>query len=358
MFMRALLFAWSFLAAMGIAAWARAQEQELPAVLRVPEQDPRRGPRLEYMPGPAQCPDEKTFRREVAYWVDGRDHLAAASPDVVRVQLAWTPDGYVGTVTYTDAAGQSNVVTVTRDGGHCPMLARWVALKVSKHIPPKPPPPPCPVCQSCPVCTECAACPRCASPAPPPRCPPERRSWFMDLTIGLNAYGMMTWLLTPNVAPAVGVGVDVRGEIFSFGAEVRVVLPSGALATEKIPDKPSYYPVQFDLSQFTGLLVPCGRWKYLVGCALVQAGWIRWKTAVWEGTSPTWGLGARLGFEVPFAERFAVFGFGELLFAPDTPGVQFTDPPPKQPEADRANVRWEQPLASGFFAAGLQVHFK
>lgn len=354
--MRAQVLALLFLAAMAYAGRGRAEEarEELPAELRVPADDPRKGPRLEYTRGSLKCPDEKRFRREVAYWVDGRDHLAADSPDVVRVRFAWTPYGHVASVAYTDAAGHTTTLKVSKEGSeHCLLLARWVALKVSQRVPDKPSPEPCPPCAACAACPAPAECPMC--PACPP---PAKRPWYMDLTVGLSTYGMMTWLLTPNVAPAFGVGVDARGEIISVGGEFRAVMPSRVLVTEPIPGAGPSFPVEMDMSQFSLLIVPCARWSYFVGCAAVQAGFIYWKTSIEARGLVTYGLGPRLGFEVPFAERFAAFGFGEVLFAPGQASLEVTLPPPGMPDGPVANVRWEQPLASVFFGAGLSVKFK
>jgi hypothetical protein len=354
--MRALVVSLLLLAAMLLAGWGRAQgaQEELPPELRVPANDPRKGPRLEFVRGPAQCPDEKAFRRMVAVWLDGRDHLAADSPDVARVRLAWTPQGYVGTVEYTDAAGNTSKVTVTKEADHCPSLARNTALKVAKRVPPKPPPEPCPLCRSCPACAECLAPSRCPAYPPPPKPP-----WPMDLKVGLSAYGMMTWLLTPNVAPAIGVAVDARGEVISVAGEFRAVMPSRVIATERVTGAASSYPVELDVSQFSVLVVPCGRWKYFVGCAVAQAGFFLFKTSIQELDATAFGLGPRLGFEVPFAEeRFAVFGFGEALFTPRPAGVRFTNPPPGEPEDPAANVRWGQPVGSVFFGVGVSFKLK
>ena len=340
-----------------LAGWGRAQgaQDELPPELRVPANDPRKGARLEFVRGPAQCPDEKAFRRMVAVWVDGRDHLAADSPDVVRVRFAWTAQGYVGTVEYTDAAGNTTTQRVTREGNeHCRLLARWVALKVSYHIPDKPPPEPCPSCPSTPACPAPAECPMC------PMCPPPpKRPWYMDLKVALSAYGMMSWLLTPNVAPGIGVAADVRGQVISVAGEFRAVMPSRVIATERVPGASSSYPQEFDVSQFSWLVVPCARWRYFVGCGVGQVGFFLTQTSTQTVTQMIFGLGPRIGFEVPFAEdRFAVFGFGEALFSPYQGGIKFTNPPPGMPDVPAANVRWGPPVGSVFFGAGLSVHFK
>jgi hypothetical protein len=359
--MRAVVFALLFLAAMLLAGRGQAQDarEDLSAEFRVPANDPRKGPRLEFTSGPLKCPDEKRFRREVAYWVDGRDHLAADSSDVVRVRFAWTPHGHVASVAYTDAAGKTETLRVTKEGEeHCLLLARWVALKVSHRIPDKPPPEPCPACPACRVCVECKTCPPCVASCPLPEAPPKPPSWPMDLKIGLSAYGMMSWLLTPNVAPAVGVAIDTRGEVLSVGGEFRAVMPSRVLVTEPVPGAGSSFPVEMDVSQFSLLVVPCFRWKYFVGCAVGQLGTFIIQTRVQTGDDLVFGLGPRLGFEVPFADRFAVFGFGEALFAPFPAALKFTNPPPGMPDGPVPNVRWEQPVGSVFFGAGVSIHFK
>lgn len=350
-----------FFAAMGIAGRGRAQDarDNLPPELRAPAADPRKGPRLDFTGGPLKCPDEKRFRREVAYWVDGRDHLAADSPDVVRVRFAWTPHGHVASVAYTDAAGNTKTMKVTKEGReHCLLLARWVALKVSQYIPDKPPPAPCPACPSCPACPKCTACSPCVTSCPPPPSPPKPPPWPMDLKIGISAYGLMSWLLTPNVAPGVGVAVDARGEYISVAGEFRAVMPSRVIATEPLPGAGSYFPAEFDLSQFSVLVVPCFRWKYFVGCAVAQLGGFVYQTATRTSTDVVYGFGPRLGFEVPFAEQFAVFGFGEALFTPGPAGVQFTLPPKDDPTGPIANVFWDQPVGSIFFGAGLSFKIK
>ena len=179
----------------------------------------------------------------------------------------------------------------------------------------------------------------------------------MDLTVGLSTYVMMTAFLSADVGPAVGVAGSVGGEIFRVNVEFRGVLPSRAYAREVVPGATSSFPVEFDLSQLTALLVPCAAYKWFVGCGVAQFGWLIGKSSVSSGAIASYGFGPRLGFEVPFAERFAAFGFGEVLFAPTPAGFEFTEPVPGDPDAPRANTRWRQSVASGFFGAGVSVKF-
>jgi hypothetical protein len=150
------------------------------------------------------------------------------------------------------------------------------------------------------------------------------------------------------VGPGFGIGADVRGEVFSVGVELRGVLPGIIWGEGPVDPARPFSRAHTDLSQWTGLVVPCARYKYFVGCGVVQGGLNVTNSGVGGGIRPAFNLGPRVGFEVPFAERFAVFGFGEALFALLPSGLD--DVP--------HNVEWTQSPVSGFFAAGLSVNFK
>jgi hypothetical protein len=180
----------------------------------------------------------------------------------------------------------------------------------------------------------------------------------MDVKLAISAYGMMSWLLTPNAAPAVGLSVDARGEVISVGGELRAVLPSRVLMTERLPGATSSYPVEMDVSQVSLLLVPCTRWRYFVGCGVAQAGLFLYQTSAATEQGLVFGLGPRVGFEVPFAQRFAVFGFAEALFSIYKQGVEASDPPVGQPNGPIANVFWDPPIGAAFFGAGVSVRFE
>ena len=334
---------------------ARAQD----AAPAAPVDDPRRGPRLEYRQGPRECLTEDAFRSEVAIAAnDGVDHLYDSSPDVVRVWFEKIRGGYRGTIEYTDATGAKDVPEV-QTSYNCEILARWVASSVSDKIP-REPAPSCPVCPAPLPAPSCPACPRCGTSQPPaPRpVPLAKPPWRMDLSVGLSTYVMMSAFLSADVAPAFGIGGDVRGEVLGIGAEFRFVLPSRAYARERIPGATSSYPQEFDLSELSVSLVPCARYKYFVGCGVAHVGALIWQTVDTTGLGVSFSLGPRVGFEVPFAERFAVFGFGEVLFTPAKVGLLFNLPDPKYPDEPPANTKWVQSVASGFFGAGVSVKFK
>lgn len=337
-----------------LSAAMPARAQQLPPVQSAPDDDPRRGPRLEYTRGPAECLPEDQFRSEVAIAAhDGIDHLHAGSPDVVRVWFEKIRGGFRGTVEYTDKTGAKDPPQI-HTSDHCHLLARWVASTVGETIP-RPPAPTCPPCPA----PACPACRVCGTSQPPPPCPvlPNPPPWRMDLSVGLSTYVAMSTFFSSNVGPVVAVAGEVRGEVVGVAAEFRIVLPSRTYALEPVPGTTSSYPQEFDLSQLSALLVPCARYKYFVGCAVAQFGSILTQNRR-LATLLSYSFGPRLGFEVPFAERFAAFGFGEVLFAPDPAGIDFIYPDPENPGVPPANTGWTQSVASGFFGVGVSVKFR
>ena len=349
----------------GVAAFwhaARALAQQLPPAEEAPKDDPRKGPRLEYKRGPAQCLAENDFRSEVAIALDGVDHLATDSPDLVQVRFERNAGGgFKATIVHTNALGEQSAPKVLTYY-NCEILGRHAGWWVSRLVPPAPDPPPPPPCPATPAppCAPCPACQECgrARPSIPCPLPPTPPPWRMDLSVGVGAYAMMTAFLSADVGPAVGLTGSVAGEIFSLNAELRLVIPSRAHARATIPGLTPNYPVDFDLSQVSGLLVPCARYKFLLACGVGQISALMMQSSVSGLMVASFGLGPRLGFEVPFAERFAAFAFGEVLFNPAPASFSFILPDPNYPEEPPANTRWTQPVASGFFGAGVSIKFR
>src|SRR5262249_43442700 len=117
----------------------------------------------------------------------------------------------------------------------------------------------------------------------------------------------------------------------------------------------SFTTVEEDVSEWTALLLPCYRYGYFVGCAAVQGGAIVAKGDRTEITA--WGMlsfGPRVGFEVGFKDRFAVFGFGEALIRAFSPILK-----PFETREDGSlvsyNSQWVPSPLTGFFAVGLLV---
>jgi hypothetical protein len=179
----------------------------------------------------------------------------------------------------------------------------------------------------------------------------------MDLSVGVSTYVLMSAFLSADVAPGFAIRGEAGGEIFSIGAEFRAVLPSRTYAREPVPGATSSYPVEFDLSQLSALVTPCARYKYFVGCGVAQLGFLWAQSSVAQGVLPLYNFGPRVGFDIPFATRFSVFGFGEVLFSPSPPELAFTVPIPGT-AGPPGNTLWRMPVAVAYFGAGMSLQFK
>lgn len=180
----------------------------------------------------------------------------------------------------------------------------------------------------------------------------------MDFSAVIHTVLMMTAGLTDNVGPAFQAGAEARLDNtaygFSFGLEVRGVLPGKVVATEPfntdLGEAPG--PQAFDIGQVGVQAVPCLRFaKYFAGCGVVQAFWVLTSDEVFAQI-PGGAAGPRVSVEIPFAWRLAFFGLAEALFPivaakrPFFAGSQGPLGP---------YVQWTQSPASGFFAAGLSL---
>lgn len=160
----------------------------------------------------------------------------------------------------------------------------------------------------------------------------------MDITPVLLAGALLSAGFTADPGPGAWLSGELRfGDSFSAGAEARVLFPSRAVPSAGDP---------FDVTAATLALVPCYRWKVLLGCAVADIGFL----ALGGVTSPagepvlaTLGVGPRLAVHIPFAERFGVRIFGDLRIAPIPTRARFID----------TGGRWESNVASGLFGVGL-----
>lgn len=127
----------------------------------------------------------------------------------------------------------------------------------------------------------------------------------------------------------------------SAGVETRALFPTKALI--RSDGKP------LDISQVTAALVPCVRYKWVAGCAIADVGVI-----IGGGPPPltfrkggivtAFGVGPRLAFQFPFAERFMVRAFAELRISPLDTGFVVGANDPRI---------WHNPLVCGLFGLGF-----
>lgn len=126
-----------------------------------------------------------------------------------------------------------------------------------------------------------------------------------------------------NVAaqPALGywLSAEARGERWSLGVEMRALLPARAL---------DLGGAALDLASATGLVVPCLRWRWLGGCAVIEAGGVfvtgPAASAPTGLASAMLGLGLRARVDVPVTAGIEVRAFGDLLGYPAVLSAQGT----------------------------------
>ncbi len=175
------------------------------------------------------------------------------------------------------------------------------------------------------------------------------KSGPVDLPLFVTAGALISAGLTEDVGPGLYAGVGARPiDFLSVAAELRAVLPSKATARDPV-DAAKAVAAQpsFDFSNMSLLVVPCFHLSYFLGCAVGQVGVsIAQRRLLSEG-AVGFGLGPRLGIEIPFADRFVAHAFGEALFATV----------PAQVSIESANALWRQSIVSGFFGAGLSFRF-
>ena len=354
------------LAVLSAAATARAQDAA-PVVL-VESVIPTR---LEYTAAPG-CFDEETFHHAVASFMEkGRDPFDASAPVVLRVTFKKVRGGYRGSVQKIPAAGEP-WPEEDWTGPTCEGVFREIARLASMSVlgppkpaqpppapapdttpPPDPPkPPPDPVPSQVPrVAPASFAQLHFTPPQPPPPPPP------MDLTITLSTAFVLTAGFTADVGPAVQLAGGLRYDWFSLDLELRGVFPGRVVASEQLDPNVPRPPRAFDLSQMSAQLVPCARFAtYFAGCGVVGA-YVQVTQDRTQGNNvfPGWIIGPRFGVEVPFAQRFAVFGFAEALFAPMYSFQEYAVVPEQE---DSPGIRWDQSIVSGFFGVGVSVKFK
>lgn len=177
----------------------------------------------------------------------------------------------------------------------------------------------------------------------------------MDITLGLGAYGLMAVGLTLNATGGGAIQGTVGGESWSMGVEFRALAPGMIATREPIDPTQPTIPAYINVFDFSAVLAPCYKWKYLSGCAAVKAGLLYFWDDTQAQMAPTFSLGPRLKFEYPFADRFAVFALAEALFVPlqNRIALEASADPTK-----RRNGVWVQSPVEGNFGAGLAVYFK
>jgi hypothetical protein len=319
---------------------------------------------LEYVlgKGAGGCPGEADFRERTQASFDYADPFVAsgtAAPVKIRVAVAKAGPRYRGTVTIL-AEGRAARESA-EEHENCDALVWVLANRMTLAIARKPKP-------ACPACPRCEACPApepCPAPVPSKPEPPKEETCDaacvkkkvdelcqkyghcpnMGPTLAIMGGGLLTAGWASVVGPGAFLGGEVKWEKFSIGVEARGTFPTQAQRYYKSP------PTS-DLFSFSGLIVPCGRYKWLLGCGLVEVG--QWTFTVpndpkGNASDLLLSLGLRGGVDVPLAAGFSIRGFADFAFHPLAPYVDVTD----HTDPSQSIRTWQLPWISGFF--GLAV---
>ena len=318
--------------------------------------------------GTQGCDDEAFFRRMVASELEVADPFVPAGPATHELEVRIQKDapGFRAAVKLRDAAGKE---VYYRD-----FLERTCADAVDRAVivsmltvfppvrmatgPPAPPPPPAPT-----VDLASGLERRVAELLAREKVQDEKLSSLearlsaledvgtgkkkkekqktMDITFALSAGALLTAGLTPDVGPGVWLGGEGSSGPISIGVEARAVLPW----------RVRIGPRDFDFSQYVGLLVPCGRYKYFFGCAVAGGGVdlsyssdpSLYKSSIFV---PILQFGGRLGAEIPFGDSIVgARAWGEVLYTT----------PPSTVYYYAEEGEWDRPQVSAFFGLGLVV---
>jgi len=316
------------------------------------------------------CPGEAVLRERSADLFEFRDPFVPAgtrASSTFRVQIEREGKGWRATLTHLDAGG--NAVASTRErhdscDGLVYLLAHDVKLAISRPPPAPAVPPPSPAPAIEPGLekellrrldrleeTQEAQDEKIAALEQKDR---AQRALIeklkreledgkkMNLTYTLSTGVLLTANLTSNVGPGVWVAGDLRSGPLVLGLDLRAVLPSRVVVG----------PYDLDLSQFVGLVTPCGRYSVFFGCVVAGAGLQVGYDSNFDPRvpparyAPLVQLGGRAGVEVPLGEtRFAIRGWGEVLYT--TPSWEFG--------YDNLEYVVQRPDVSAFFGLGFVV---
>jgi len=213
---------------------------------------------------------------------------------------------------------------------------------------------PAPACPSCPGCPTCAA-PKtaivetcdaaCMEKIEARLCAKYGRC--MGPTLTVMGGGLITLGWTLNVGPGAWLGGEARWDQFSLGVEARGMFPE-SMARGYVLETLS------DLVSFSGLVVPCGRWKIFFACGFVEAGVVIYTApgrADGRGdvSDFLFAFGPRAGLDIPLARGFSIRTFADLPIHPYLPVGVITDGDDPNKTVHRVGV----PIVNGFVSVGL-----
>lgn len=247
----------------------------------------------------------------------------------LRVDVRAAPGGVRATFALFDAEGGSlgvsQVEDPTCDGAHLKLAASIALLIQPKgEVAPQPCPPcPEPGCDvACRKAVRIALRDEVTREVRDEELPKLREQAAREKDAGKGSLNTGTWsgfravvgagpLLGLEVAadpmPGFWLSGEARSERWSFGLEARGLFPTRALSLSS--------GGTVDVGAVSGLLVPCVRYRWIAGCALVELGGV-WLSGSGSGGDDgvLFGLGARARLDVPITRGFEARLFGDIAF--------------------------------------------
>ena len=304
-------------------------------------------------PDAASCPDEGALRRAVAERV-GYDPFFPHAPLTVVAEMSRSGEDLVARVHLVDASsnalGTRELRSSQRD---CAELFRALALAISIAIDPRinasPPPP---------IAARAAATPEPSTPtAPPIESPPaiapdatrvigandtldERPPRSSLTTYALSFGGGTSFGVAPSTAVGASLGLELRRGRWSIEVEARADLPASTHVEGGT----------VGAWQASGALLPCGRVAVFFACAVGVLG--RFEGTGSDVSRPSHAsaihalAGARLGAELPLADRFWIRVHADGLANLNRPTLRL----------DGVD-RWTAPLLGASVGVALAYHF-
>lgn len=200
-----------------------------------------------------------------------------------------------------------------------------------RPVPQPPSPPPAPPALEPPV--KQAPAPPLPAPEPPPKEAPFRLRAGAQVALGIG--------VAPRPAAGVAIDVGLRWPTISLALEGRAYPPAEGAADTGL--------VQLRTWQITGAVVPCGHWRWLFGCGVVEMGALSGMSAARTAEVTTLfrvAGGLRGGVEWQGWEHVALRASGDVLFNPWRSELLVNNEP-----------AWTTRVVSGSFGAGVVVSF-
>jgi hypothetical protein len=260
--------------------------------------------------------------------------FAVNAPWRLLVTLARKPSGFEGSAELRDVTGTVEWTRSFPATSTCADLTADLATAIGVRVDPVRP-------QSRAERSD-PATPPAPLPPPPKRQPPPA-SIPEPVMFRLGAAGWMDLATAPRPAAGVSLDLGLQYGWFSVAIEGRWDPPAGATVATG---------ATVTMTRFLAALVPCGHYRWLLGCIVGQAGQVQGTLGIPGGDTPSlqrapyYTGGIRLGVEIPaIPSRLYVRLAADLLAA--TPAeVRFAD-----------TAQWTSGIFVGGVGAGLTARF-